>query len=62
MERIDGHRLLNCASHIDDNAIAQTKDTASMPFVHPHVALMPDAHSGKESAVGRINCHHNYST
>jgi len=54
MERIDGHRLLNFASHIDDNAIAQAKDTASMPFVHPHVALMPDAHSGKGSAVGTV--------
>jgi RNA-splicing ligase RtcB len=28
------------------------KDTASMPFVHPHVALMPDAHGGKGSATG----------
>jgi tRNA-splicing ligase RtcB len=54
MERIDGHRLLNFASHIDDNAIAQAKDTASMPFVHPHVALMPDAHSGKGTAVGTV--------
>jgi hypothetical protein len=23
-----------------------------MPFVHPHVALMPDAHGGKGSAMG----------
>lgn len=25
-----------------------------MPFVYPHVALMPDAHSGKGSAVGTV--------
>ena len=54
MEKIDGHRLLNFASHIDDATVAQAKQTASMPFVHPHVALMPDAHSGKGSAVGTV--------
>ncbi len=54
MEKFDGHKLLNFASHLDDNTIEQAKDTASMPFVHPHVALMPDAHSGKGSAVGTV--------
>lgn len=54
MEKIDGHKLLNFASQLDANTIAQAKDTASMPFVHPHVALMPDAHSGKGSAVGTV--------
>lgn len=52
--RIEGYKLLNFASHIDDNTIEQAKETASMPFVHPHVALMPDAHSGKGSAVGTV--------
>ena len=54
MEKVDGHKLLIFASHLDDNTIEQAKDTASMPFVHPHVALMPDAHSGKGSAVGTV--------
>jgi tRNA-splicing ligase RtcB len=54
MEKVDGHKLLNFASHLDGNTIEQAKDTASMPFVHPHVALMPDAHSGKGSAVGTV--------
>ena len=54
VHRIDGYKLLNFASHIDDNTIEQAKQTASMPFVHPHVALMPDAHSGKGSAVGTV--------
>lgn len=52
--RIDGHKLLNFASQIDDNTIEQAKQTAAMPFVYPHVALMPDAHSGKGSAVGTV--------
>lgn len=48
------NRLINFASHIDDNTIEQAKETASMAFIHPHVALMPDAHSGKGSAVGTV--------
>lgn len=39
IEKIDGYRLLNFASHIDDNTIEQAKQTASMPFIHPHIAL-----------------------
>ena len=54
MKRIHGHKLLNFASEIDDGTIEQAKETASMPFVHPHVALMPDAHVGKGSAVGTV--------
>lgn len=53
MQKIND-RLVNFASHIDDNTIEQAQETASMPFVHPHVALMPDAHSGKGSAVGTV--------
>lgn len=48
------NKLVSFASQIDDNTIEQAKQTASMPFVHPHVALMPDAHSGKGSAVGTV--------
>ena len=47
-------KLLNYASHIDQNTIDQAVATAQMPFIHPHVALMPDAHSGKGSAVGTV--------
>lgn len=54
VHRIDGFKLLNFASQVDDNAIEQAKMTASMPFIHPHIALMPDAHSGKGSAVGTV--------
>ncbi|CRZ17991.1 RNA-splicing ligase RtcB [Mycolicibacterium neworleansense] len=52
--RVGDPKLVNFASHVDDNTIEQAKQTASMPFVHPHVALMPDAHSGKGSAVGTV--------
>lgn len=49
-----GKNLLNWASQIDDNTLVQAEETATMPFIHPHVALMPDAHSGKGSAVGTV--------
>ncbi|MBM4521691.1 RtcB family protein [Rhodococcus hoagii] len=48
------HNLVNFASHIDDGTLAQARETASMPFVYPHIALMPDAHFGKGSAVGTV--------
>lgn len=49
-----GPKLLSWATEIDDNTIAQAEETARMPFVTPHVALMPDAHSGKGAAVGTV--------
>lgn len=54
MPEMTATKVLNFASHIDDNTLAQAKETASMPFVHPHIALMPDAHLGKGSAVGTV--------
>ncbi|MFC7451044.1 RtcB family protein [Rhodococcus daqingensis] len=50
----EDRRLLNFASQIEGGALAQARQTASMPFIHPHVALMPDAHLGKGSAVGTV--------
>lgn len=49
-----GPKLLNFATDIAGNTVEQAKVTASMPFVHPHVSLMPDAHLGKGSAVGTV--------
>ncbi len=53
VERING-RLLSWASVLEDQARAQAVATSSMPFVHPHVALMPDAHLGLGSTVGSV--------
>ncbi|WP_027506363.1 RtcB family protein [Rhodococcus sp. UNC23MFCrub1.1] len=49
-----GTRLLNWASAIEDATLEQARRTAAMPFIHPHVALMPDAHPGMGSAVGTV--------
>lgn len=53
MERIND-RLLNWASILDPVTRAQACETASMPFIHPHMALMPDAHLGKGATVGSV--------
>jgi tRNA-splicing ligase RtcB len=50
----DVSKLANFASILDDDARAQAERTASMPFVYPHVALMPDAHLGKGATVGSV--------
>ena len=39
---------------IDSNTIDQARNLASMPFIHKHVALMPDCHLGKGSTVGSV--------
>lgn len=40
------------ATEIDEKVIEQANQLAGMPFIHPHVALMPDAHYGMGSSVG----------
>ena len=47
-------RLANWASIIEPATLAQAEATASLPFVFPHVALMPDAHLGKGATVGSV--------
>ena len=47
-------KLLSWASQVDPVALEQAVATASMPFIHPHVALMPDAHVGFGVAVGSV--------
>src|SRR3712207_836525 len=53
METING-RLLNWASILEETTRLQAERTASMPFVRPHLALMPDAHLGKGATVGSV--------
>ncbi|HET9889627.1 MAG TPA: RtcB family protein [Mycobacterium sp.] len=45
---------MNWASILAPNTRLQAEATASMPFIHPHVALMPDAHLGKGATVGSV--------
>jgi tRNA-splicing ligase RtcB (3'-phosphate/5'-hydroxy nucleic acid ligase) len=47
-------RLMSWASILEPGARAQAERTASMPFVYPHLALMPDAHEGKGATVGSV--------
>ena len=47
-------RLKSWASILDEKAEAQARTTATMPFVFPHVALMPDAHLGLGATVGSV--------
>lgn len=46
--------LLSWASELEQGTREQAVTTASMPFVHPHVALMPDAHLGLGATVGSV--------
>ena len=47
-------RLINWASILEENTREQALRTASMPFIYPHLALMPDAHLGKGATVGSV--------
>lgn len=49
-----GDKLLSWAVEIDDTTIEQARETASMSFVYPHLALMPDAHAGKGASIGSV--------
>ncbi|MCA0146364.1 RtcB family protein [Blastococcus sp. LR1] len=53
MERLSD-KLLNWASILDDETLRQAERTATLPFIRPHVALMPDAHLGKGATVGSV--------
>jgi tRNA-splicing ligase RtcB len=53
MEQIT-KRLMNWASILEPNTREQAERLSRMPFIHPHVALMPDAHLGKGATVGSV--------
>jgi tRNA-splicing ligase RtcB len=53
VERL-GRNLYSWASLLEESTRRQAETTASMPFVRPHLALMPDAHLGKGSTVGSV--------
>ncbi|MGX9294948.1 RtcB family protein [Tsukamurella paurometabola] len=53
MEKIS-KSLVSWASILDDKTREQAITTAKLPFIYPHIALMPDAHLGKGATVGSV--------
>lgn len=39
---------------VEDSAMQQLRNVASMPFIHKHVAVMPDVHFGIGATVGSV--------
>ncbi|MDQ2755058.1 MAG: RtcB family protein [Actinomycetota bacterium] len=53
MEKINTS-LLSWASILEPQTLEQAVRTAQMPFIYPHLALMPDAHLGLGATVGSV--------
>jgi tRNA-splicing ligase RtcB len=53
MEKIS-QKLWNWASILEPATREQAERAATMPFVYPHIALMPDAHLGRGATVGSV--------
>ncbi len=53
MEKINP-KLISWASILEPSTREQAEACARMPFIHPHVALMPDAHLGLGATVGSV--------
>lgn len=50
-----GHiKLWTQGLEIEDKALEQVHNIASMPFIHNHVAIMPDVHFGIGATVGSV--------
>ena len=47
-------KLISWASILDEKTRAQAIATSTLPFIYPHLALMPDAHLGKGATVGSV--------
>ena len=47
-------RLLSWASILEPSTLEQARTASSMPFIYPHLALMPDAHLGLGATVGSV--------
>lgn len=39
---------------LEEGAIKQLRNIANMPFIHKHVAVMPDCHVGKGATIGTV--------
>jgi tRNA-splicing ligase RtcB (3'-phosphate/5'-hydroxy nucleic acid ligase) len=47
-------KLYSWASLLDGKTLEQAERTSTMPFVSPHLALMPDCHLGAGATVGSV--------
>ncbi|QIK68554.1 RtcB family protein [Nocardioides sp. HDW12B] len=45
---------MSWASILEDTTRQQAATASTLPFIHPHIALMPDAHLGKGATVGSV--------
>lgn len=48
------NNVISWAKNLESSAENQINQIASLPFIHKHVAVMPDAHAGKGSTVGTV--------
>ena len=40
--------------HVEEDAIEQLENVAALPFIHKHVAVMPDVHWGMGATIGSV--------
>lgn len=50
----DGVHIKSWASKLEEDTLKQAENVARLPFVHHHVALMPDAHFGYGVPIGGV--------
>ena len=51
---INGVLVKNWASNLDEHANQEIENLCQLPFIHHHLALMPDAHGGKGMPIGGV--------
>lgn len=42
------------ATDLEEEAETQVRNLSTLPFIHSHVSVMPDAHAGKGSTIGTV--------
>lgn len=53
----ENHQLIKAWTKgvvFEDKAQQQVKNIASLPFIHKHIAIMPDVHLGKGATIGSV--------
>lgn len=48
------HPIKIWTNDIEQEAINQLEKLSSLPFIHKHIAVMPDVHAGKGSTIGTV--------